>query len=149
MTKELILMSDVEGLGLEGEVVKVSEGYARNFLLPKKLAVAVTQAALKKLEKNKLEREARHKKELESAQALAAAIEKASCTIAVKVGESDKLFGSVGAHDIAAALKQQGIELDKRKILLNDPIRELGVYPVKIKLHAQVETFLKVWVVGE
>jgi len=149
MTKELILMSDVEGLGLEGEVVKVSDGYARNYLFPEKLAVPVTQAALKKLEKNKLEREARHKKELETAQALAAALEKISCTIAVKVGESDKLFGSVGAADIVASLKQQGVELDKRKILLSEPIRELGVYPVKIKLHAQVEVFLKIWVVGE
>jgi large subunit ribosomal protein L9 len=149
MTKELILMTDIEGLGLEGETVKVSEGYARNYLIPRKLAVTVTKAALKRLEKNKLEREARHLKELESAQALALTLEKTSCTITAKVGENDKLFGSVTTADIIASLKQLGIALDKRKIQMTEPIRELGVFPVKIKLHPQVEASLKVWVVGE
>jgi large subunit ribosomal protein L9 len=149
MTKELILLSDVEGLGLEGEIVKVSAGYARNYLFPKKLAGIVTQATLKRLEKTKLEREERHKKELEAAQALAATIEKISCTIPVKVDENDKLFGSVTVNDIVAALKQQNIEMEKSKIHMGDAIKELGVYPVKIKLHPQVEVFLKVWVVGE
>lgn len=149
MTKELILMADVEGLGLEGETVKVSDGYARNFLIPRKLAALVTKAALKRLEKNKLERETRHLKELEAAQAVGATLEKISCTITAKVGENDKLFGSVTAADILASLKQQGIELDKRKLQLAEPIRELGVFPVKIKLHPQVEVALKVWVVGE
>ena len=149
MAKELILMADIEGLGLEGETVKVSEGYARNYLIPRKLAVPITSAALKRLEKNKLEREARHLKELEAAQALALTLEKISCTITAKVGENDKLFGSVTTADIIASLKQQGIELDKRKILMAEPIRELGVFPVKIRLHPQVEPSLKVWVVGE
>ncbi|MDO9543233.1 MAG: 50S ribosomal protein L9 [Kiritimatiellia bacterium] len=149
MTKELILMADIEGLGLEGETVKVSEGYARNYLIPRKLAVLITSAALKRLEKNRLEREARHLKELESAQSLALTLEKISCTITAKVGENGKLFGSVTAADIIAALKQQGIELDKRKILMTEPIRELGVFPVKIRLNPQVEASLKVWVVGE
>ncbi len=149
MTKELVLMADIEGLGLEGEPVKVSDGYARNYLIPRKLGAPITKSALKRLEKNKLEREARHLKELESARTLAAAIEKISCTITAKVGESDKLFGSVTAGDILAFLKQQGIELDKRKLQLAEPIRELGVFPVKIKLHPQVEATLKVWVVGE
>jgi len=149
MTKELILMADVEGLGLEGETVKVSEGYARNHLIPRQLAVPVTSAALKRLEKNKLEREARHLKELESARSLAEAIEKLSCTITAKVGENDKLFGSVTTADIIASLKQQGIDLDKRKVQMAEPIRELGVFSVKIKLHPQVEASLKVWVVGE
>lgn len=149
MTKELILMTDIEGLGLEGETVKVSEGYARNYLIPRKLAVLVTSAALKRLEKNRLEREARHLKELETAQSLALTLEKMSCTITAKVGENDKLFGSVTTADIIASLKQQGIALDKRKIQMTEPIRELGVFPVKIKLHPQVEASLKVWVVGE
>jgi len=149
MTKELILTADLEGLGLEGETVKVSEGYARNYLVPRKLAVPVTKAALKRLEKNKLERDARHLKELEAAQSLARAIEKISCTITAKVGENDKLFGSVTTADIIAALKQQGIELDKHKIMLAEPLRELGVFQVKVKLHPQVETSLKVWIVGE
>jgi large subunit ribosomal protein L9 len=142
-------MADLEGVGLEGETVKVSDGYARNYLLPRKLAVPVTKAALKQLEKNKMERDARHLKELETAQSVALAIEKVSCTITAKVGENDKLFGSVTSADIIAALKQQGIELDKRKIMLAEPIRELGVFQVKIKLHPQVEVMLKVWVVGE
>lgn len=149
MTKELVLMADIEGLGLEGEIVKVSDGYARNYLIPRKLGERVTKAALKHLEKIKLEREARHLKELEAAQALAATLEKISCTLTAKVGENDKLFGSVTAADILASLKQQGIELDKRKLQLAEPIRELGVFQVKIKLHPQVETDLKVWVVGE
>lgn len=142
-------MADVDGLGLEGETVKVSEGYARNYLLPRRLAVPVTKGVLRRLEKNKLERESRHLKELESAKSLAEALEKISCTISAKVGENDKLFGSVTPADIVAALKKQGIELDKRKILLGEPIRELGVFPVKLRLHPQVETSLKVWVVGE
>ena len=142
-------MADREGVGLEGEIVKVSEGYARNYLLPRKLAVPVTKAALKQLEKNKMERDARHIKELEAAQSIASAIEKISCTITAKVGENDKLFGAVTITNIINALKQQGIELDKRKIMLAEPIRELGVFQIKIKLHPQVEVMLKVWVVGE
>lgn len=149
MIKELILMADIEGLGLEGETVKVSEGYARNYLIPRKLAVPITSAVLKRLEKNRLEREARHLKELEVAQSLALTLEKMSCTITAKVGENDKLFGSVTTADIIASLKQQGIALDKRRIQMAEPIRELGVFPVKIKLHPQVEASLKVWVVGE
>ncbi|MDD5483840.1 MAG: 50S ribosomal protein L9 [Kiritimatiellae bacterium] len=149
MTKELILMADIEGLGLEGETVKVSDGYARNYLIPRKLAVPITSAALKRLEKNKADREARHLKELESAEALAAELGKISCTITAKIGENDKLFGSVTSADIIASLKQQGIELDKRKVQMAEPIRELGVFQVKIKLHPQVEAVLKVWVVGE
>ncbi len=149
MARELILMADVEGLGLEGAKVKVAEGYARNFLVPRKLAVPVSQAALRRLEKNRLARELRQKHDRDTAQSLAASLEKLSCTLAVKVGENDKLFGSVSAADIAANLKTQGLELDKRKIHLEDPIRELGVYSVKIKLHPEVEASLKVWVVGE
>ena len=149
MTKELILMADLEGVGMEGETVKVSEGYARNYLIPRKLAVPVTKAAQKQLEKNKTERDGRHLKEMEAAQSIASAIEKVSCTITAKVGENDKLFGSVTTTDIIASLKQQGIELDKRKIMLAEPIRELGVFQIKIKLHPQVEVMLKVWVVGE
>lgn len=149
MARELILMADVEDLGIEGAKVKVADGYARNYLIPRKLAVPVTHAALKRLEKNRLARELRQKKDREAAQAAADALAKISCTIAVKVGENDKLFGSVTAADIADNLKKQGLELDKRKIHLTEPIRELGVYSVKVKPHPEVETTLKVWVVGE
>lgn len=149
MALELILMADVDGVGLEGQTVKVSEGYARNYLLPRKLAVPISKAALKRLEKNRLERETRQQGERAAAKTLAQAIEQVSCTIAMKVGENDKLFGSVHANDIAEALKAQKIEIDRRKIHLNEPIRELGVYTIKIKLHPEVEASLKVWVVGE
>ena len=149
MALELILMADVEGLGMEGQTVKVTEGYARNYLLPRKLAVSVSQAALKRLEKNRQEREARQQNERAAAQALAKVLEQISCTIPVKVGDSDKLFGSVNANDIADTLKAQKIELDRRKIHLAEPIRELGIYTVKVKLHPEVEASLKVWIVGE
>lgn len=149
MAPELILMADVEGLGLEGQIVKVSEGYARNYLIPRKLAGPVTNAALKRLKKNQLEREARQQKDRESAEALARSIEQLSCTIPVKVGENEKLYGSVTVGDIAEALKKQGLEIEKRRILLAEPIRELGVYTLKIRLHPEVEPALKVWVVGE
>ena len=149
MAQELILMADVEGLGLEGQTVKVTEGYARNYLLPRKLAASISQAALKRLDKNRLERESRQQKDRAAAQALAQTLEQVSCTIPMKVGDNDKLFGSVNANDIAAALKAQKIELDRHKIHLAEPIRELGVYTVKVKLHPEVEASLKVWVVGE
>jgi large subunit ribosomal protein L9 len=149
MVKELILMKDVDGLGVEGKIVKVSDGYARNYLLPNKFAVPVTQSALKRLEKNKIEREDRQRKELEGARQLAETIEKLSCTIAVKVGEGEKIFGSVNAIDIQKNLKEQGIEIDRKKILLSSAIKELGIYSVKIRLHPEVEAVLKVWVVGE
>jgi len=149
MAQELILMADVEGLGLEGQTVKVTEGYARNYLLPRKLAASISQAALKRLEKNRLERESRQQKDRTAAQALAQALEQVSCTIPVKVGDNDKLFGSVNANDIADTLKAQKIELDRRKIHMAEPIHELGVYTVKVKLHPEVEASLKVWVVGE
>ncbi len=149
MVRELILMKDVDGLGVEGKIVKVSDGYARNYLLPKKLAVPVTQAALKQMEKNRIEREERQRKELEAAKQLAEKIEKLSCTITVKVGEGEKIFGSVSTIDIQKNLKEQGIDIDKKKILLSSPIKELGIYPVKIRLHPEIEAVLKVWVVGE
>ena len=149
MARELILMANVDGLGLEGAIVKVADGYARNYLIPGKLAVPVNSAALKRLEKNRQERAARQKAELDQAQALAATLEKLSCTIAVKVGENEKMFGSVTAQDIVAALKAQGFELERQRIRLDQPIRELGVYNIKVALHLNVEASFKVWVVGE
>ena len=149
MALELILMADVEGLGLEGQTVKVTEGYARNYLLPRKLAVRISHAALKRLEKNRQEREIRQQKDRAAAQELAQTLEQVSCTIPVKVGENDKLFGSVTVNDIVDALKAQKIALDRHKIHLAEPIRELGVYTIKVKLHPEVEASLKVWVVGE
>ncbi|MCA1808385.1 MAG: 50S ribosomal protein L9 [Kiritimatiellia bacterium] len=149
MLRELILMADVDGLGLEGSIVKVNQGYARNYLIPRKLAVPVNQAALRRLEKNRREREERQQSELEAARRKAEALAQVSCTITVKVGEGEKIFGSVSVADILEALKAQGFDLERRRIILSDPIRELGVYDVKVRLHQEVEAAVKVWVVGE
>jgi len=146
---ELILTENVEGLGTEGAVVRVAEGYARNYLLPRKLAAPVTEAARRRLETRRKAREEQMKKDLEGARALVASIEQASCTLTVKTGEGGKLFGSVTAADIAAALKGQGLELDKRQIELAEPLRELGVFNVPVKVHPEVQATLKVWIVED
>lgn len=149
MSMELILTENVEGLGTEGAVVRVAEGYARNFLLPRKLAAPVTDATRRRLETRRKAREEQMKKDLEQARTLVVAIEQASCTLAVKTGEGGKLFGSVTAADIAASLKGQGLELDKRQIELAEPLRELGVFNVPVKVHPEVQATLKVWIVEE
>lgn len=149
MAMELILTENVEGLGAEGDVVRVAEGYARNYLLPRKLAAPVTEAARRQLQARRKAREEQNTKELEKARALAAAVEQSSCTLTVKTGEGGKLFGSVTAADIAATLKAQGLELDKHQIALAEPLRELGVFNVAVKVHPEVSATLKVWVVEE
>jgi large subunit ribosomal protein L9 len=149
MVTEVFLMTDVKDLGSEGQVVKVADGFARNYLLPKKLAAPVTEATRRRLAKIQRQREEGRKEDLASAQKLAARLEQVSCTIAVKTGEDEKLYGSVSAPDIAAALQQQGIELDRHAIVLDTPIKELGVFSVAIRLHPDVESAVKVWVVEE
>ncbi len=149
MARELILMNDVDGLGSESTIVKVADGYARTFLIPRKLAEPISNPAQKRLEKKRLDREVREKKDIESAQALAETIEQTSCTISVKVGDNDKMFGSVTSKEIVEALSSQGIALDKHMLHIDEPIHELGVYTIKVKPHPQVEASLKIWVVGE
>lgn len=149
MTTEVLLMTDVAGLGSEGDVVKVADGYARNYLFPKKLGALVTDATKKRLVKIQRERESARKAELTAAQGLADKLEKISCTIPVKIGKDEKMYGSVTTGNIAEALKSQGVEIDRHELVLDEPIKELGVFDVKIKLHAQVEAIVKVWVVEE
>ncbi len=149
MAFEVILMQDVKDLGAEGQVVRVSEGYARNYLIPRKLAAPVTEATRRRLAKLQQQREADRKAAVEKSRELAAKLEKASCTIPMKVGEGEKLFGSVTSADIVKALEGQGFTVDKHAVQLEAPIRELGVFEVKIKLHAEVEALIKVWVVQE
>ena len=149
MSKEVILMADVDGLGIQGDVVRVAEGYARNFLLPRNLAAPVTEATRRKLEKARKIREEQENKDLEAAQVLVKAIEQASCTIPVKTGEGGKLFGSVTVPDILSALKTQGIEIGKHQLDLAEPLRELGVFNIPIKVHPKVQATLKIWVVEE
>lgn len=149
MSVEMILMQDVKDLGTAGQVVKVSDGYARNYLLPRNLAAPVTEATRRQLAKLQVQREAERKVAVEKAKNLAASIQKGSYTITVKVGEGEKLFGSVTNNDILKKLSEQGFELDKHAVELEAPIKELGAYDVKVKVHPEVEALIKVWVVQE
>jgi large subunit ribosomal protein L9 len=149
MAFEVILMQDVKDLGSEGQVVRVSEGFARNFLIPKKLAAPVTEATRRRLAKQQERMEAEKKAELAKAKALVAKMEKVSCTIPVKVGDGEKIFGSVTTADIVKALEAQGLTIDKHAVQLTAPIKELGVFEVKVKVHSDVEALIKVWVVQE
>ncbi len=146
---EIILKSRVEGLGERGDLVKVRDGYARNYLLPKKIAVPATDAYRKLIgEENRLQivRDEREKRDL---QTVAEKIKDLSCTIVVQAGEEDKLYGSVSANDIAEAITKQGFEIDHKQVILGNPIKVLGVYTVHIRLHREVEVPVKVWVVKE
>lgn len=145
----VILRENVENLGRIGEVVKVSEGYARNFLLPRKLVVAAEERNIAAIEHHKKMLEKKRLAQKATAQEMAQKLEAFSCTIARKVGENDKLFGSVSAADITDALKKAGFNVDKHSILLESPIKALGVHPVTVKLEPEVSAALKVWVVKE
>jgi len=146
---EVILREDIAKLGARGEVVKVANGYARNFLLPKRLAVLATDSNRKIVEQERhahLRREVKLKGEAEE---LAKLVTGVSVTIAQKAGENDQLFGSVTAKDIAEALEKQNYSIDRRKIHLEDPIKQLGEYKVAVKLHRDVSAEITVHVVKE
>jgi large subunit ribosomal protein L9 len=146
---EVILTQKVEGLGDRGDVVRVKEGYARNFLFPKNLAVPSTEGQKRALaEENRLH-EVRDRKLKATVEAIAEKMKGLSCTLVVQAGEEDKLYGSVTSHDIAKAITDQGFEVDHRQIILEEPIKKLGVYTVPVKLHREVEVPVKVWVVKE
>ncbi|MBL7077779.1 MAG: 50S ribosomal protein L9 [Kiritimatiellae bacterium] len=142
-------MAVVDGLGKEGDVVTVADGYARNYLMPRELAAPVSEGTRRRLAKLQVERDKEQAESLAEAQALAKKVGAASCTITVKVGEGEQLYGSVGESDIADALKTQGIEIDRHQVALTDHIKELGTFDVPVRLHPQVEATLKVWVVEE
>lgn len=146
---EVILRQDVDKLGTRGQVVKVADGYARNYLLPKRLAVPATPANKKIIEQERqahLRREAREKADAEE---LAKLLSSVAVTIARKAGEQDQLFGSVTAQDISDALAQQNFTIDRRKIHLEDPIKQLGEYQVSVRLHREVTATIGVNVVRE
>jgi large subunit ribosomal protein L9 len=148
MSKQIILTAPVENLGAEGDTVTVADGYARNFLLPKGLAMLASAANLRRVESLRKKREATMVAQLDDAKTIVAKLVKQSYTITAAAGEDGKLYGSVTSADISEALKKEGIEVDRRKIVLEHPIRELGVYDVDVKLHADVATKVKIWVVG-
>ena len=149
MATEVLLMQDVKDLGSEGDVVQVAEGYARNYLFPKKIGATVTEATRRRLAKMQKTRDVARKDSLEQARQRANTLASASCTITVKTGEDEKMYGSVTTADIVEALQKQGVKLDRHSLELEQPIRELGVFDVKVKLHPEVETAVKVWVVEE
>lgn len=146
---KIILRQEHEKLGKVGDVVEVKDGYARNYLIPRKIAYRATPGAMAALEEEKKQAERRKAKELHSAERLAAELEKVSITLQMKVGEDEKLFGSVTAQMIADALKEKGFTIDKRIIELEEPIKALGIYTVTIKLHQNIAAKVKVWVVRE
>jgi large subunit ribosomal protein L9 len=146
---ELILREDVEKLGRRGDVVKVADGYARNYLLPRGLGMAVTASNKAMIEKEKKAHLARLAKEKAEFEALAARIGGLRFVAPRKVGENDVLYGSVTAGDIGEFLKAKGIEIDKRRVLLDEPIKHLGEHEVGIRLHPEVQASLKLLVTKE
>lgn len=146
---DIILRQDYEGLGEAGEIVTVKDGFGRNFLIPKGIAYIATEANKKRHEADLKQLSMRQARDKKAAEELAEKLKNVSCTITVQVGEEDKLFGSVTALNIAESLASQGFEIDRRKILLEEPIKSLGIYSVPVKLHTEVEGTVKVWVVKE
>ncbi len=146
---EVILRQAIDNLGHTGDVVTVSPGYARNFLLPRGLAYEATQGNKKRLEQERVRLEAAESERREAAEGLAKRLEEVSITFSARVGEEGKLFGSVTTADIAAQLETQGFEIEKRQIDLHEPIKALGVYRVPVRLHADVKPEIKVWVIKQ
>jgi len=143
---DIILVENVEGLGQIGDLVKVKPGYARNFLLPRKLAVEASLRNVKELEHQKRQLERKAQKVLEGAQVLKAQIEKLSCTFAVRAGEDGKLFGSVTSMEIQQQLADKGVDVDRKKIQLAEPLKTLGDFEVPVKLDAGVIATVRVTV---
>jgi large subunit ribosomal protein L9 len=146
MAKELILLDDVKDLGKIGDVVKVADGYARNYLIPKKLAQPVSKGALRQVEARKIKLQKEHEERVAIAKAVADKLAALTVVIPMKVGENDQLFGSVSAQMIADAVKAQGIEIEKNEIVLEENLRALGDYTVNVKLNAEVTGTVKVQV---
>jgi large subunit ribosomal protein L9 len=145
----VILLEDIPSLGKVGDRLKVSDGYGRNYLIPQKKAILATEKGLKALDHQKRQVQGRLEKAKKDAEKEVGQIEQLSCTFAKTVGESGKLFGSVTSMEIEEFLKENGIEVDRKKILLEEPIKNVGMFVVPIKLHPEVTAHLKVWVVQE
>lgn len=146
---KVILLRDVDRVGSSGEIVTVSDGFARNYLIPQNRALLATDANLAQFDSRRRQHEAAADKEHRAAEELAQLLEKTSLTAQVKVGEEDRLFGSVTNQHIADLLKEQGHEIERRTIELEEPIRSLGVYNIPVRLHASVTATIKLWVVKD
>ena len=146
---EVILREHVDNLGRRGDVVKVAAGYARNFLLPRKLALPVTESSRRQIERERDKAEARDSEERAAAEALAQRITAVDISIARRVGENQTMYGSVTSADIAQALAAKGFEVEKRRIHLPEPIKTIGEHPVPVRVHREVTADVKVRVVAE
>ena len=147
---EVILRQAVENLGKPGDIVKVSPGYARNYLIPRGVAYEATPGNRKRIAQEKARLEAAENERRARAESLASRLEQVSLTFSARVGEEEKLFGSVTASDIAQQLHAQGFtEVEKRQIELHDPIKSLGVYKIPVRLHADVKPEIRVWVIKQ
>ena len=146
---KVILLKDIESLGSAGEVVEVKNGYGPNFLIPRNEALIASAANMAQFESRRKQQETLAERDRRAAEVLAKKLEAESITAQVKVGEEDRLFGSVTAQHIAELLDEKGYEIGRRAIHLEDPIRELGVYNVEVRLHPEVATVVKLWVVKE
>jgi large subunit ribosomal protein L9 len=144
---EVILRQAVENLGKPGDVVKVSNGYARNYLLPHGVAFEATPGNLKRIQQERDRLEAAENERREAAQGLATKLEQVQLTFSARVGDEGKLFGSVTSADVAQQLEAQGFHVEKRQIDLHEPIKALGVYRIPIRLHADVKPEIRVWVI--
>ncbi|OGL38213.1 MAG: 50S ribosomal protein L9 [Candidatus Schekmanbacteria bacterium GWA2_38_11] len=146
---EVLLKKEVKNLGKQGDIVKVKDGFGRNYLFPKGLAAPATAKNLKVLEQEKLTESKRLEKVKKSAEEVAERLKKISCTIVRHAGEEDKLFGSVTSMDIGDSLRNEGFEIDKKDVLLDEPIKKLGVYQIPVKVHPEITVEVKVWVVKD
>ncbi|MFQ6046010.1 MAG: 50S ribosomal protein L9 [Gemmatimonadales bacterium] len=146
---EVILRQSIDKLGRAGDIVKVRDGYARNYLLPKGLAYPATESHKRKVQEESKRRAHQLAVRKDDAEAQAAALEKVELHFTAKSGEGDKLFGSITSGDIAHKLIEEGFEVDKRAIELEEPIKMIGVYKVPIRLHTDVRAEVRVWVVKE
>jgi large subunit ribosomal protein L9 len=146
---EVILRQSIENVGQPGDLVKVSNGFARNYLLPRGLAYEATPGNLKRIAQEKERLQAAESRRRESAQEVANRLEQVSLTFSARVGDEGKLFGSITSADIIEQLEGQGFSVEKRQIDLHEPIKALGVYRVPVRLHADVKPEIKVWVIKQ
>jgi large subunit ribosomal protein L9 len=143
---EVILCEDVVKIGKAGEVVKVKDGFARNYLFPQKLAFEATKMNLQRIEQEKKKRQLQNEQDKQKAQELAEKLNKLSCTINVEVNDIEKLYGSVGEVDIVRLLEDEGFKIERRNIVLEKPIDELGIFEIGVKLHPEVTAKVRLWV---
>ncbi len=143
---DVILSQEVKGLGIEGDVLKVKDGYARNYLIPNKLAYAASAGNIKRIEQLKKKRQLEYDLNKKEARGLAEKLSKVSCTVAVEVNDLDKLYGAVNDVEIVKALEVEGFTIDKKDLIIENSIEELGIFEVGVKLHPEVTTKIRLWV---